>query len=108
MTSGTVRLLRDLRADLDAAGLTGWFLVRDLDSGEEIGIDPDTVVPLASVVKVPLAAAVLDRVAEGDLSEATPLHLTGGGGCETGPTGLARFRFPPPSRSPTSSTSARA
>lgn len=94
MTSGTVRLLRDLRADLDSAGLTGWFLVRDLDSGEEIGIDPETVVPLASLVKVPLAAAVLDRVAEGELSEGAQLHLTGGGGDEVGPAGLTRFRFP--------------
>ena len=94
MTSGTVRLLRDLRADLDSAGLTGWFLVRDLDSGEEIGIDPETVVPLASLVKVPLAAAVLDRVAEGELSEGAQLHLAGGGGDEIGPAGLTRFRFP--------------
>lgn len=94
MTSSTARLLRDIRADLDSAGLTGWFLVRDLDSGEEIGIDPDTVVPLASLVKVPLAAAVIDRVAEGDLSEETPMNLTGGGGSETGPAGVSRFRFP--------------
>jgi beta-lactamase class A len=94
MTSGTVRLMRDLRADLDAAGLTGWFLVRDLETGEEVGIDPDTAVPLASLVKVPLAAAVLDRVAEGELDEGMPLHLTGRGSRETGPAGLARFRFP--------------
>lgn len=94
MTTRTLRLLRDLRADLDAAGLTGWFLVRDLDSGEEIGIDPDTVVPLASLVKVPLAAAVLDRVARGELLEETPMRLPGGGSRETGPAGLAQFRFP--------------
>lgn len=94
MTSGTVRLLRDLRADLDGAGLTGWFLVRDLDSGEEIGIDPDTVVPLASLVKVPLAAAILDRVVRGELSESTELRLAGGGSNAIGPAGLTRFRFP--------------
>ncbi|WP_122816409.1 serine hydrolase [Nocardioides pantholopis] len=94
MTSGTVRLLRDLRAELDAAGLTGWFLVRDLDSGEEIGIDPDAVVPLASLVKVPLAAAVLDRVASGELSEGRQLRLAGRGSREIGPAGLTRFRFP--------------
>lgn len=94
MTSGTVRLLRDLRADLDAAGLTGWFLVRNLGSGEEIGIDPETVVPLASLVKVPLAAAVLDRVARGELLEAMPLRLTGGRRGVIGPAGLAQFQFP--------------
>ncbi|WP_241238216.1 serine hydrolase [Nocardioides pantholopis] len=94
MTSGTVRLLRDLRAELDAAGLTGWFLVRDLDSGEEIGIDPDALVPLASLVKVPLAAAVLDRVASGELSEGRQLRLAGRGSREIGPAGLTRFRFP--------------
>jgi hypothetical protein len=43
---------------------------------------------------VPPAAAVLDRVAEGELDEAMPLRLTGGRGRETGSAGLARFMFP--------------
>jgi beta-lactamase class A len=94
VSAGTARLLRELRAELDAAGLTGWFLVRDLDSGDEIGIDPDTAVPLASLVKVPLAAAVLDRVGAGELRDDAPMHLVGRGSTEVGPAGLARFRFP--------------
>lgn len=94
MSGSTARLLRELRSELDAAGLTGWFLVRDLDSGEEVGIDPDTAVPLASLVKVPLAAAVLDRVAVGELRDETPLHLVGRASRDVGPAGLAKFRFP--------------
>lgn len=94
MSAKTARLLRDLAADLDAAGLRGWFLVRDLRTGEELGIDADVPVPLASVVKVPLAVAVLDRVASGELSDAMPLRLEPGRSEAVGPVGATKFRHP--------------
>jgi beta-lactamase class A len=94
MTGVTARLMHELKADLDAAGLRGWFLVRDLRTGEEIGIEPDVRVPLASVVKVPLAVAVLDRVASGVLSEATPLRLEPGRSQAIGPVGVTKFHHP--------------
>ncbi|MBR8745513.1 class A beta-lactamase-related serine hydrolase, partial [Nocardiopsis sp. MG754419] len=50
-----------LRAELDEAGLHGSFLVRDLHTGHEIGIDPDLEYASASLVKVPLALATLHR-----------------------------------------------
>jgi hypothetical protein len=56
---------RQLRAILRDAGLTGSFLVRDLATGEEIGLDPDRDYPIASLVKIPLALAVLERVEDG-------------------------------------------
>jgi beta-lactamase class A len=43
--------------------------VRDLATGREIGIDPDVAYPIASLVKVPLAVAVLDRIHAGRSTE---------------------------------------
>jgi beta-lactamase class A len=94
MTAATGRLLRDLESELDAAGLRGWFLVRDLTTGEELGIEPDVAVPLASVVKVPLAMAVLDRVESGDLLGSTSLTLPPGLSTAIGPVGATKFRHP--------------
>ncbi|MEK8226392.1 serine hydrolase [Oerskovia sp. M15] len=47
------------------AGLRASVLVRDLRSGRELGIEPDVPYPLASVVKLPLVVAVLERAAVG-------------------------------------------
>jgi beta-lactamase class A len=90
----TASLLRDLRAALDEGGLRGSFLVRDLRSGAELGIDPDRDYPIASLVKVPLAAVTLDRVRRGELDAATQLEVPPGGVTTPGPTGLTRFRHP--------------
>jgi beta-lactamase class A len=87
------RVLREVRADLDAAGLTAGVCVRDLRSGRQLLLDADRQLPLASVVKVPQAAAVLLRAGapDGGLDLARPVVVT-----ETdrspGPTGLSRFR----------------
>ncbi|WFE53361.1 serine hydrolase [Micromonospora sp. WMMD1155] len=89
--TAVVRSARDL---LDEAGLRGAFLVRDLDNGQEIGFDADTPYPSASLVKVPLAVAVLERVARGELDPATPVDLVPGRITTPGPTGLSRFRHP--------------
>lgn len=87
-------LIRQLRADLDEGGLRGSFLVRDLQSGHELGIDPDREYPIASVVKVPLALATLERIRRGELDGATQLDVRPGGVRTPGPIGLTRFRHP--------------
>ncbi|WP_239071619.1 serine hydrolase, partial [Amycolatopsis sp. SID8362] len=87
-------LVRDLRVELDEGGLRGSFLVRDLRTGAEVGIDPDREYPIASLVKVPLAAATLERVRRGELDAATQLEVPPGRVTTPGPIGLTRFRHP--------------
>lgn len=87
-------LVRDLRDELAEGGLRGSFLVRDLRTGVEIGIDPDREYPIASLVKVPLAAATLERIRRGELDGATQLEVAPGGVTTPGPIGLTRFRHP--------------
>ena len=84
---GARRVLRD-------AGLRGSFLVRDLDSGEEVGIEPDVPLPLASLVKLPLAIATLERIHRGELHGSTPVRVEPGRVTAPGPTGTSRFRHP--------------
>ncbi|MET7994677.1 serine hydrolase [Amycolatopsis sp. NPDC005232] len=90
----TESLLRDLREDLDDGGLRGSFLVRDLNTGQELGLDADLEFPSASLVKVPLAAATLERIRRGELDGATQLEVEPGRVTTAGPAGLARFRHP--------------
>jgi beta-lactamase class A len=85
---------RQLRAILRDAGLTGSFLVRDLATGEEIGLDPDRDYPIASLVKIPLALAVLERVEDGRIDGATPIEVMPRQITSPGPAGLSRFRHP--------------
>lgn len=87
-------LIRELRQSLDDAGLNGSFLVRDLDSGDELGIDPDLAFPTASLVKIPLAIATLERIRTGELDGSTQLLVQPGGVTSPGPMGVARFRHP--------------
>ncbi|WJE01310.1 serine hydrolase [Streptomyces antimycoticus] len=90
----TETLLRDLREQLGDGGLHGCLLVRDLHTGDELGIDPDTQLPSASLVKVPLALATAERVRRGELDGATLLDVPPGRITTPGPTGLSRFRHP--------------
>ncbi|CAL9362365.1 Beta-lactamase regulatory protein BlaB [Nocardiopsis dassonvillei] len=90
----TTGLLRGLRRELEEGGLRGSFLVRDLRSGEEIGIEPDVEFPSASLVKVPLAVAVLERVAAGELDAAEQVLVEPGRVTTFGPIGISRFRHP--------------
>ncbi|UOZ04663.1 serine hydrolase [Amycolatopsis sp. WQ 127309] len=90
----TETLVRELRADLADGGLRGSFLVRDLASGRELGIDPDRVFPIASLVKVPLAAVTLERIRRGELDGATQVEVEPSGVTTPGPIGLTRFRHP--------------
>ncbi|HEX4789203.1 MAG TPA: serine hydrolase [Actinospica sp.] len=94
VNTGDQQLIRRLRRRLAEAGLTGSFLVRDLASGREIGIDPEVELPIASLVKVPLAVAVLERIRQGGLDGARTIEIrpeTYGG--RSG-VGLTRFRHP--------------
>ncbi|WP_229068641.1 serine hydrolase [Actinoplanes sp. DH11] len=90
----TDRFLRDLRQRLGDAGLSGSFLVRDLTTGAEIGIEPDIEYPVASLVKIPLAVAVLNQIEHGRIDGATMLDVEPGRVSTPGPTGLTRFRHP--------------
>ncbi|WP_030902966.1 serine hydrolase [Streptomyces sp. NRRL F-5126] len=96
----SVRLVAELRGVLADAGLAGSFLVRDLASGEQVGIDADRVLPVASLVKLPLALAVLQRRHAGLLDGAEAIDVLPGGerapgdGSASGPVGLSRFSHP--------------
>ena len=90
----TGQLLYELRQSLHDGGLDGSFLVRDLHTGDEIGIDPDAELPVASLVKVPLALATLERIRRGELDGATPVTVQPGRITTPGPTGMSRFRHP--------------
>lgn len=87
-------LVSRLRDELDDGGLRGSFLVRDLRTRREISIDPDLEFPSASLVKVPLAAATLDRIRRGELDGSTQIDIQPGRVTTSGPTGLAKFRHP--------------
>ncbi len=88
------RVRQESRALLAGAGLSGSFLVRDLSTGEEIGIDPDVEFPIASLVKVPLAIAVASRIHDGQLDGASVIEVQPGQTAPGGPGGLSRFRHP--------------
>ncbi|WP_320781230.1 serine hydrolase [Streptomyces sp. CRN 30] len=90
----TEALLRDLRRRLEEGGLHASLLVRDLGTGEELGIDPDLQLPSASLVKVPLALATAERVRRGELDGADVLDVAPGRITTPGPTGISRFRHP--------------
>ncbi|EFL27087.1 beta-lactamase regulatory protein BlaB, partial [Streptomyces himastatinicus ATCC 53653] len=93
-TMNTEALLHDLRQQLHDGGLRGCFLVRDLHTGDELGLDPDTQLPSASLVKVPLALATVERIRRGELDGAAMLDVPPGRITTPGPTGLSRFRHP--------------
>ncbi|WP_166352499.1 serine hydrolase [Phytoactinopolyspora limicola] len=88
------RIIREQRRALDDAGLRGSFLVRDLQTGDELGIDPDLEFPTASLVKIPLALATLERVRTGELDAAGTVLIEPGPMTVPGPMGLSQFRHP--------------
>jgi beta-lactamase class A len=92
MAESDSRLIGGLRKRLAEAGLSGSFLVRDLTSGREIGINPDVVYPVASLVKVPLGVAVLDRIHAGKLDGAMMVEVSPGPRISGFEAGLSQFR----------------
>jgi len=88
------KLLRELRRRLADAGLAGSFLIRDLRTGAQIGLEPERELPIASLVKIPIAMTVLGRIARGELDPATPIEVAPGAMTGIGPAGISRFRHP--------------
>ena len=90
----TEALLRDLRQQLHDGGLHGCLLVRDLHTGEELGIEPDTQLPSPpwsrSRSRWPRWSASGGASWTGRrCSTYAPGRIT-----TPGPTGLSRFRHP--------------
>ncbi|WP_218054089.1 serine hydrolase [Microbacterium sp. 3J1] len=90
---GAERIRSQAQSILDTAGLTGSILVRDLASGVEVGINPDDSFPMASLVKLPLAGALLSAADNGVLDLGATVRLDPAT-ATPGPTGLCRFRYP--------------
>ncbi|MFZ7088897.1 serine hydrolase [Curtobacterium sp. RRHDQ10] len=85
------RLLAEVRGDLARAGLHASIVVRDLDSGRELELDGDVPTPIASLAKIPIALAVLRRIADGRLDGAQRIDVPAGDPV-SGTPGTSRFR----------------
>lgn len=68
--------------------------MHDLRTSEELGIDPDLEFPVASLVKIPLAVATLERIRRGELDGASRVVVQPGRAATAGPTGLSKFLHP--------------
>lgn len=89
-SSAGVGALRRAAHVLETAGLAGSLLVRHLGTGNELALDADSPFPLASVAKLPLAAAALDAARRGELDLSMPVLIDDANRSSGGP-GLARF-----------------
>ncbi|WP_218000812.1 serine hydrolase [Nocardia testacea] len=87
-------VLRAVERELHNAGLSGSFLVRDLDTGDELGMEVDKEWPIASLVKVPLVLATLERVERSELDPADSIQVSPGKIVTPGPTGVSKFKHP--------------
>ena len=87
--AGTSALRRAAHV-LETAGLSGSLLVRHLGTGHELALDADRPFPLASIAKLPLAAAALDAAHQGELDLSTPVRIDDASRSQGGP-GIARF-----------------
>jgi beta-lactamase class A len=92
-TPDLLPVVESLAEDWARAGAHGHLLARNIDTGEQLGFDIDTPVPIASVVKVPLALAVLERTAKGTLDAAHQVTIDPATS-SLGSTGVAAFRHP--------------
>ena len=86
------QFLQRVRSGLREAGLDASIVVRDLDDGHELALEPDRVWPVASVAKLALAVAVLELVERGAIDAGRPVHLDPRGAGVS--AGTDRFRFP--------------
>lgn len=85
------RLLSDVRDGLKQSGLRASIVVRDLDSGREIVLEGDVPMPAASLAKIPLALAVLERIQAGTIDPAEARVVAGG---RSASPGIGRFEHP--------------
>lgn len=88
------RVIKAVGDELAEAGLRVRIIARDLDSHTEVALSPEGAVPLASLVKVPIALAVLNRICAGELAADEPIRVQPAGLDSASPTGAARFRHP--------------
>jgi beta-lactamase class A len=82
-----------IHRDWAEVAVSGAFLARYIDSGEELGFAVDRLHCLASVVKVPIALVAADRIARGTLDGSEPVTLSPEQR-SYGPFGLSAFRYP--------------
>lgn len=92
-TSDLLPVAEAIARDWERVGVSGHLLARNIDTGEELGFDVDQLVPLASVVKVPIGLTVLDLVARDELNAARQITVDPATS-SLGPTGVAAFRYP--------------
>jgi beta-lactamase class A len=85
------RLAAEIEREWQATGLSGTFVARHLDSGRELGFGAETVWPLASVIKLPVALVVYDAFDRGDLEPGEEFEILPGTATE-GPSGVSLFR----------------
>lgn len=78
---------------LDDAGLSGTLLVRSISTGQELSVNAEQPFPLASLAKLPLAAAALHAAHSGALDLAMPITIDHRTRSRGGP-GIARFSHP--------------
>lgn len=81
----TTTLRNRLRSLGRRAGGTWAFYVKDLASGDTVGVNEREAFPSASVIKLPILLAVLERVRRGEVDLDRPVtltawHKTGGSG----------------------------
>ncbi|MEV4100783.1 serine hydrolase [Nonomuraea sp. NPDC049649] len=70
------------------AGVTGWLFATDLDSGREVGHDPDEWLPIASMFKVALLVELCRQADAGRLDLSGRVTVRGAERV-SGPTGLS-------------------
>jgi beta-lactamase class A len=86
-------LAEAIRREWTELSVTGSFLARNIDSGQEFGFAVDRPHCLASVVKVPIALVAADRIARGRWDGSEPITLLPQERSD-GPFGLSAFRHP--------------
>lgn len=92
-TGALLEVAADIQLDWSRTGLQGGFLARNLADGAQLGFDIDRPLPLASVVKVPQALVLLDRIDQGDLDPGQRM-LIDPEERTPGPAGLSLFTHP--------------
>lgn len=88
------KIVKAVGAGLEDAGLRARIIARDLDSRAEVALSAEGAMPLASLVKVPIALAVLNRVEAGELDADEQVRVEPAATGSASPTGAARFRHP--------------
>ena len=88
------KVVEAVGAELESAGLRARIIARDLGSNAEVALSPDGALPLASLVKVPIALAVLNRIKAGELAADEQIRVDPAVNSTASPIGAARFRHP--------------